>query len=218
MRKHTLFTIFLGIGSCFASTITVQNPSFEILPPGGLPFTCTPAGSGCTYSNGDIPGWTISNQTNIVGEFQPGVSSGNTTYFNTLPDGPTIAYSSGGVISQTVGATVQLGVAYILLVDVGQRNDWNGLGTVDLEIGNTLIAATGEDPAPGDWSTFMATYIGQAADVGDPISIVLSATGNQGDFDNVRLYDAPEPATVYLFVFGLAAIAPAMRKRRRLHS
>ena len=37
-----------------AGSITVVNPSFEILPSGGLPNGC---GTGCSYSTGAIPGW-----------------------------------------------------------------------------------------------------------------------------------------------------------------
>ena len=116
--------LMLGIASAaWAAPITVNNPSFEILPAGGLPFGC---GTGCSFSGGSIPGWSTSGTG--LGQFQPGVHLGNLTLFNSLSDGPTSAYSNSGPISQTVGATVQAGVIYTLLVDIGDRNDLPALG------------------------------------------------------------------------------------------
>src|SRR5205085_5152178 len=53
-----------------ASPIFVSNFSFENLPPGGLPNGC---GTGCSYSDGAIPGWSETSVTSSVGQFQPGV-------------------------------------------------------------------------------------------------------------------------------------------------
>jgi len=86
-----------------AGPITVNNPSFETLPPGGLPIGC---GTGCSFSEAAIPGWT---NGGFSGQFIPGTQVGNFFAFNTIPDGITVAYSNGGTISQTVGATVQAG-------------------------------------------------------------------------------------------------------------
>jgi hapalindole biogenesis HpiC1 cyclase-like protein len=156
--------------------ITVNNPSFETLPSGGLPFGC---GSGCSYSSATtaipIPGWTASGGENTqVGQFQPGTNSGNFQYFNSIPDGNTVAYSNGGSISQTVGQTVELGVVYTLQVDLGLRNDLPDPGFIELLIGNNApIVATPETTAPptGGWSTYIATYTGLSKDVGDSITI-----------------------------------------------
>jgi hypothetical protein len=92
-----------------ADPITVANPSFETLPPGGLPLSC---GASCTYSVGPIPDWTL---VGFAGQGQviPGVGVPS---FNTIPDGITIAFSNGGTISQTVGATAEAGVVYAMQV------------------------------------------------------------------------------------------------------
>jgi hypothetical protein len=193
-----------------ASPIVVGNPSFETAGGGGLPFLC---GTACSYStDGVIPGWTV---TGPAGLFRPGPPI-NTTYFNSVTDGTTTAYSDGGSISQTVGATVQLGVTYSLQVNVGVRNDIGvDLGTEALVINGNTILATGVLPTAGNWSTFTATYTGLAADVGQAITIRLASAGVEGNWDIVRLSDnvtstTPEPATgalVSLMVLAWAGIA-----------
>ncbi|MFZ4383177.1 MAG: hypothetical protein ACOYO0_14555, partial [Sandarakinorhabdus sp.] len=97
--------------------ISVTNASFETNPVG----TFSDCASGCLYtfgSNGDIPGW-VRSQFSDTGLFRPAVP----LRFNSVPDGITVAYSSGGSISQTVGVTAETGVTYILQVMIGLRND-----------------------------------------------------------------------------------------------
>lgn len=79
----------LATAAALATPITVNNSSFEIPPAGGLPIGC---GVGCSYNEGPIPDWTNSG---FSGEFQPGTQDGNFAYFDTIPDGITIAYSNG---------------------------------------------------------------------------------------------------------------------------
>src|ERR1700681_4707439 len=88
-------------GGAHASTIFVDNASFETLPPGGLDQTSCAAG--CSYSVGNIAGWNV---TGTSGQFIPGTT---TAYFNSVPDGVTVAYTNGGTISQIVGVTAQAG-------------------------------------------------------------------------------------------------------------
>src|SRR5690349_15001499 len=148
-----------------AASIVVANSSFEILPAGGLPNSC---GAGCSFSTSaqGIPGWNVGFASGLV---QPGFSG---TFFDFVPDGATFAYTEDGAITQTTSATVQPGVTYTLLVDIGLRKDKSFIGTANLVIGGTtLVAATGVTPVSGGWSTFTATYVGLAGDVGKTIGI-----------------------------------------------
>jgi hypothetical protein len=120
---------------------------------------------------------------------------------------------SAGTIEQTVAVVAQAGVTYTLQVDLGFRKDFPDPGTITLLIGSTPVVAIGI-PAPfsGNWANYTATYTALATDAGDPISILLSSSGTQGDFDNVRLSDnlvagVPEPSTLALFGFGLLGLA-----------
>jgi hypothetical protein len=201
--------------NCYASPIFVSNFSFETLPAGGLPLGG--CGVGCAYNAGLIPSWTV---TGTVGEFQPGPPA-NTGFFNSVPDGITIAYTNGGTISQTVVPVVQLGVTYTLMVDVGVRKDAPDPGTEALVINGTSHFAVGVLATGGNWSTFTATYTGLAADVGKPITIMLAANSAQGDWDNVRLADStgaavPEPASGALMGVALLACAGLLLRKRRV--
>src|SRR3982751_3123746 len=121
-----------------ASPIFVNNFSFETLPGGGLPSTC---GTGCSYSAAPAPDWIT---TGASGQFQPGVLPG--PYFNSLSDGPTNGYSNGGAFSQVVLPTVQLGMLYVLSVDIGFRLDTAFAGTARLLINGNPYDAVGLTP------------------------------------------------------------------------
>ena len=202
---------FLSAFTALAGVISVANASFETLPAGGLPSGC---GTGCSFSEAVIPGWSNSG---ISGQFQPGTPA--TTFFTSLPDGPTVAFSNDTTppISQTVGTKVQLGVTYTLMVDLGWRNDFGSFtSAADLMINGNAITAIGTAPTQGNWSTFTATYTGLASDVGSSITIELLTSGGQGDFDNVRLSDStvPEPAGFTLLGLGLAGLLVFARRQR----
>jgi PEP-CTERM motif len=212
--------LLLGISSvAWAVPITVVNHSFEILPAGGLPNGC---GIGCSYSVDFIPGWTNTPFLGLglsSGQFRPGTDVGNTTYFNSLSDGPTSAYTTIPGIAQTVGATVQQGLLYTLLVDVGWRNDAAPFGVPRLKIDNVFYDGVGT-PVRGGWATFTATYMGLAADVGKPITIFLDSATFQGNFDNVRLSDSssavvPEPSTLALFGVGFLGLCTLRRRKAK---
>src|SRR5262245_12042566 len=81
--------VFAFAQAAFAGSIVVVNPSFEILPAGGLPNSC---GAGCTYSTSaqGIPGWTVGTADGLA---QVG---GSGALFNFIPDGGTIAYAEDG--------------------------------------------------------------------------------------------------------------------------
>ncbi|MCU1237066.1 MAG: hypothetical protein JWP63_5033, partial [Candidatus Solibacter sp.] len=132
---------------------------------------------------------------------------GNFTYFNSVDDGITTAYSNGPTISQTVGATVQAGILYTLMVDLGSRKDIGPHASAALIVNGNTYTATGSFVA-GGWNTFTATYLGTSTDAGSSITIALLSSGPQANFDNVRLSDSttvPEPATLAFLGLGLAA-------------
>jgi PEP-CTERM motif len=198
-----------------ASTIPVLNFSFELLPLNGLPLAG--CGAGCAYNAGSaaIPNWTSAATS---GEFQPGTPA--TPYFHSLPAGPTIAYSNGATLSQAVG-TVQPGLTYTFLVDLGRRTEptLSFSATADLLINGNRVLAKGSVPAPGNWSTFTATYISLPQDLGKTITIELRSSGPQADFDDVRLSSSalsatPEPAAVTLLGLGLVGLSVFARRKR----
>jgi hypothetical protein len=208
------FAVASPTAEAWAATIFVDNASFETIGPGGLPFDG--CGTGCSYSSGAIPGWTESGD---AGQFQPGAVPN--AYYNSIPDGITVAYANLGSISQIVGATAQAGVTYTLQVDVGFRKDIDADGFVDLAVGGHTIAATGTFlNESGDWFTYTASYKATALDIGAPITITLGNTDSeaQGAWDNVRLSSnavVPLPAALPLFAGGLGAVGAITRWRRR---
>jgi hypothetical protein len=205
-----------------AGSITVLNPSFEIAPAGGYPLTGGCDGVlGCMYSEAPIPDWV---NAQISGQWQPG-STPNPFFFNSLPDGPTVGYTNGPNISQTVSATAVAGDTYTLTVDVGYRQDLISLPYVELVVGsNSALATPATTPVEqsGDWYLYTAVYKATAADAGQPITIILGLTpgifNGQADFDAVALSGSvPEPATWAMLIlggFGLAAAARLHRVRR----
>ena len=212
-----LVAMVFPLTSALADTIAVDNPSFETLPPGGLTIACSDPSGGCRYSSGAIPGWSTSLSSGTSGQFQPGPPT-NTTYYNTVPDGITIAYIDGvGTISQVVLPAVQLGVTYTLNVDLGFDKPPTAAfdGEADLLVNGVRYPAIGIPPSRGNWSNYTATYLGLAADVGQSITIELVSSGTEGAFDNVRLTDSvtsvPEPSSALLFL--LPALFVLVRRR-----
>jgi len=208
---------FLLAAVCQATPIFITNPSFEIYPATGL----TACGAGCSFEVGTVSGWTV---VGTGGEFKPGPPSGITTFFNTVPDGTTVAFSNGGSISQIVGATVADGTTYTLTVAVGARKNTADTASEALVINGNTYVATGTFPAlhSGNWTDFTVTYVGTLADAGKPIKIQLSSGGLQSNWDAVTL-DAeapisstvPEPGTSLLVGLGLAVAGVVGRIRKR---
>jgi len=210
--------VFVASGP--ASALTVLNPSFEVGAAGGLPNPC---GSGCSYSTGTIPDWTLSG---TGGLFQPG-SAG---YFNQpVPNGITVAWLNGapsgdphglgGYLYQQVG-TVQVGTTYTLNVDVGYRTDVDDNGVIALQVGGTTVDFYGVAQTPavqgsGDWVDYTATFTGTNAEAGQALYVVLfSGNSGQADFDNVSLA-VPEPGIWAMMLAGFGVLGFMMRGSRR---
>lgn len=193
--------------NAFAGSITVANFSFETAPT----FNNFCGGS-CEYTTGlPVPGWTT---TGATGQWITGGFAGNPPAF----DGSVLAYSNGGTLSQDVG-TVSVGPTYTLQVEILHRTDLPMTGIAQLEVGGVVVAtATGTDAGPGTWSDWTATYTPIAADAGKTLTILLTSTGGQGDWDDVRLSSSsgvvPEPASMLLLGSGLLFVAVAVRRRR----
>ena len=205
------FSLIVGLVVClavpvstaFASSIPVANFSFETAP--NFNNFC---GGSCEYTTGlAVPSW---NTTGATGQWITGGYAGNPPAF----DGSVLAYSNGGTLWQDV-ATATAGATYTLQVEILHRTDLPMTGIAQLEIGGGVVAtATGTDMGPGTWSDWTATYTATAADAGKTLTILLTSTGGQGDWDDVRLDSnaVPEPASMFLLGSGLLAVALAVRR------
>lgn len=201
-----------------AAAISVPNFSFE-----------SPDRS--ELGNGPTDDWTDnagSGNFDPNNTFFPG-SSGDNAPLAPPAQGGQVGYTNNltgpgplqGELTQTLTAVVTSGSAYYLTVAVGQDAAGNALGNYDIELlaGATVIAiAPVVVPAPG---TFLDTnalspyfapghpLIGQALTI--RIAHDAGASPSQNYYDNVRLNEIPEPASLGLLAMG----ALAMLRRRK---
>jgi hypothetical protein len=113
------------------------------------------------------------------------------------------AYTNGSVIWQTINNLV-VGQTYELQVAVGQRLDgYNGIPIVDLYEGAGLggllfVNQALTPPAAGSWSVFTGFGVAPSTTV----TIALTNTGLQGNFDDVSLSATPLPSTWMMLIAG----------------
>jgi hypothetical protein len=217
-RVGFLGVMAVAIPLAYGGQILVGNSSFSALPGGGLPYGC---GTGCSYDvNTPIADWTASGSSENFGLLDPGTGAGNDTWFDSVPEGDTVAYTYGPSLSQTVDTSITAGTVYTLTVDLGAMNGDMFSGGAGLLINGVTYAATGTTPVYGGWSQYTVTYIGLAADVGDNITIQLNGPTDGVDGGNVNFSDvqltsaAPEPG--FMGAVGIVALAfTGWRRRRR---
>lgn len=214
-----------------ASSISITNPSFETVANvsgcsssntlvSGEFISTDFLGSGCQYSDPFNGTWTVSGD---VGVWYPGASS---YYPSGAPDGTNIAFANNGSISQTLSsATAQLGT-YTLTVDIGGRCGTAPINnyTVELFAGSNMIASDSSNSlvpsltGSGCGNFLLDTLTGNVTGslVGEPLKIVLSATGSgdttQAAFDDVTLNfqsaaTVPEPSSALLLSINLLGAA-----------
>ncbi|HWC01049.1 MAG TPA: PEP-CTERM sorting domain-containing protein [Bryobacteraceae bacterium] len=235
--------VFLLTLPASATQIVINNPGFET-PVSFTNSCCTPTQM---WESGSVPGWEVTNPdgaADAAGVWQPvpyfynanGVLNQLFLYPQT---GTQVAYSNGGIISQTLATNATPNTVYVLSVGVGLRGELaflNPAYTINLFAGDTLIGSwtddafgtghtnpsTGTALSPliaGGWQTIsFATQNTTIAGV--PLKIQLYAAGVQIDFDNVFLNSfpvmgVPEPGTYALMGSALLALGIILRRRKK---
>jgi hypothetical protein len=203
-----------GLTRADAGIITVQNSSFE------SPALANPG----DFTRIAPDSWTMTGQGGV---FQP-VAGGVEVF--AIPDGVQVGWLySGGSFFQDLGVLVDPSTNYQLDLFVGTQldNPAPGVGyRVDLVAGGvsgTVVAeATGTLSAASDFVPVSIAGIGVGS--GD-LGILITATGGQPLFDDIRVQASPgsqavtltpEPSTlvIWSFVAGMFGFVQPYRLRR----
>ena len=205
-----------------AQTINIVNPHFDEDPYDSIHWASN--GAGNHYPDPFIVphGWMGVGSVN-VNYFE----SSNAAYPLGLPDGSYAVVCGPGLGSlyQDTDAKLAAGQTYTLTVDVGDRADYGGAGSIAINAVNgssvTTLASKYDFAAPGTFDTVTVTYTATAADpyLGQTLEVWLGyaagANQDQASFQDVRFSSAatPEPFTMALCAAGLG-LAVARRRRR----
>ena len=185
-----------------ANTITIENPDFS------TPACTAPGPSVC----GPPTDWTVSGSAGILlpAPTEPQAFIGAQYAFA----------NEGGSLTQDLSTALLANTTYTFTMwELG-----GATGTAELVAGGTdvLADATGTVPAPGVWGQFTLTYTspGSGSPIGEDLSVVLTSTGTQGDFDalsdiTTTTTTVPEPSTMVLLGTGVLALGGARRRRAR---
>jgi hypothetical protein len=196
---------------CFANTITILNPGFElpVYAPGG-------------YVNDVATNWNV---TGDAGTWNPQPAPG--TFFSApVPEGSqvlAVGFQHASDVNQNLSVGLTANTTYTLTYFVGRRLDVPmSAYTVSLDAGATVLASdSGATPAAGTFVSRTITFTTGASPVAGNIIIDISAAGlnqTQTAFDLFSLTTAsavPEPATLSFLGIGLAAMAFARRRSRK---
>lgn len=169
------------INGVTSGSTSVSNPSFETPT---LPGGAQASDSTGSWTN-SVANWT---QSGSSGVFLPST----VPFPNGTTNGSQVLWIWNGSVQQTLSATVAANTAYTLQVDVGQRADDPPIGyTIQLLAGSTVVASDDSSrvPASGTWQTSTLNW-SSASDpslIGQALTISMSETASQPDFDNVRL-------------------------------
>lgn len=168
------------------TALPIVNPGFEDFVLADSQFTSATGGGIVTPD--PIPGWTLGSGSAPAGTFNPTSNS----YLDGAPEGENVAYSSGNSFSQILTPLLVANTEYTLSVDVGNRNETSFADyTIQLLAGDVVLIEDNSllSPAAGTFETSVLSYTASPSDenLGQPLQVVLSADGQQVNFDDVRL-------------------------------
>lgn len=190
----------LTSGLCHAAVYTVANSSFE-------------QDVTAVFTSGIPTGWNGSSQS------ESGVQTSTATSMTGVTGDQTCYINGNNSVWQVSLTTLVLGQTYTLTADVGSRASFSSSGFQLKMFRNGLqlsdvIATTGTiDPADDNvMREYSLTFENNIYD-GGSLHIMLSnlPSGNQTNFDNVRLTSVPEASTLAM---GTLAMLPLLRRRR----